>query len=720
MRLIKAEFTNFRMLRDVVIDFSGDPDKHLTVIRAENDSGKTTLLRALQWALYGTAGLPRKGVQFRLHPVGEWEEGQSFRIEATIKFERPLFQNNPNQPDHLEDSAPVYEQYELKRSVTEVVSGTSTDNYDRTDEQVQLLKKTSKGYQPLENPQFHLNDFWSPALREVFFTDGDRALTFIEDSSQRNKREKVQEAIRSLLGLDIVESGKEHISGVKTEIQNEIKQLSSSDDERRLSEKISSLSQEQIDIQEEKNELAEKSVVVEEEIQRLEKEKLEILQRGNKKDLENDIKRTKERITRLELELEQLNKQNADLLSSEFLGSEFLKKYVLRASSQLEILKGQGQIPTDARGFVRERIQMEKCICGESLKKGTTGHTAILKLLEEEHERSEYLSSLTDLYFQSQQLVQDCQLTESVWSNNYRGVANKRFQLEKEEDESNKRLKELDMRLKALGDADIDKIMSLLRSLLSSSDTIKNRTAEIAFRLKQINKELENLEKEQKRVLRQNLRYKKIQSVLDATNDLFDVFSLTHKQLLTEEMTKVSEQTNRYFLQIIAGDSEQNTIVKECEITEDFDIKVYSDRREELDPDRDLNGASRRALTMSFILALTQVSGVNAPNVIDTPLGMTSGEVRKNLLKTTFQESSQLILMLTRSEIDGCEDLLDQYAGQVVTMTNSAHYPMYLVNDPAAEYAQSIICDCNHLQVCPICELTNDSENESLENRISY
>ncbi len=49
-------------------------------------------------------------------------------------------------------------------------------------------------------------------------------------------------------------------------------------------------------------------------------------------------------------------------------------------------------------------------------------------------------------------------------------------------------------------DTDIDRIMSMLRSLLSSSDAIKNRTAEIAFILKQINKELENLEKEQKRV----------------------------------------------------------------------------------------------------------------------------------------------------------------------------------------------------------------------------
>ncbi len=51
-----------------------------------------------------------------------------------------------------------------------------------------------------------------------------------------------------------------------------------------------------------------------------------------------------------------------------------------------------------------------------------------------------------------------------------------------------------------------------------------------------------------------------------------------------------------------------------------------------LGTDLDLNGASRRALTLAFILAFTRVSGVKAPNVIDTPLGMTSGIVKRAML----------------------------------------------------------------------------------------
>ena len=50
MKLIRAEFENFRLLRDLKLSFSTDGKRNLTVIRAENETGKTTILNGLQWA----------------------------------------------------------------------------------------------------------------------------------------------------------------------------------------------------------------------------------------------------------------------------------------------------------------------------------------------------------------------------------------------------------------------------------------------------------------------------------------------------------------------------------------------------------------------------------------------------------------------------------------------------------------------------------------------
>ena len=74
MKLIRAKFQNFRLLRDLELEFANDANRKLTVIRAANESGKTTILHALQWALYGDASLPGKGEGFRLHPI-DWEPG---------------------------------------------------------------------------------------------------------------------------------------------------------------------------------------------------------------------------------------------------------------------------------------------------------------------------------------------------------------------------------------------------------------------------------------------------------------------------------------------------------------------------------------------------------------------------------------------------------------------------------------------------------------------
>jgi DNA sulfur modification protein DndD len=88
MKLLRAEFQNFRFLRDLELRFSSDPNRRLTVIRAANESGKTTILHALQWALYGDAALPGKGEGFRLHPI-DWDitTGRHVPVTATVEFE---------------------------------------------------------------------------------------------------------------------------------------------------------------------------------------------------------------------------------------------------------------------------------------------------------------------------------------------------------------------------------------------------------------------------------------------------------------------------------------------------------------------------------------------------------------------------------------------------------------------------------------------------------
>ena len=69
LRLRRIEIDNLVCFDNVVIEPSTDPERPLTVLRAENGSGKTTFLRALRWGMYGERGLPGNSTRFSLHPA---------------------------------------------------------------------------------------------------------------------------------------------------------------------------------------------------------------------------------------------------------------------------------------------------------------------------------------------------------------------------------------------------------------------------------------------------------------------------------------------------------------------------------------------------------------------------------------------------------------------------------------------------------------------------
>jgi len=218
--------------------------------------------------------------------------------------------------------------------------------------------------------------------------------------------------------------------------------------------------------------------------------------------------------------------------------------------------------------------------------------------------------------------------------------------------------------------------------------------------------ERENLKLEQTKLLQQDEKGEKFVSELEVANDLQNILTKSLETMKTKELEQVSQSMNAMFLEMIGADGSQRAIITRATITPEFRILTFGQYDHPLDPSQDLNGASRRALTIAFILALTQVSGVEAPNVIDTPLGMMSGYVKTSVLQIASRQSSQLILFLTHDEIKGCEDILDKFAGKIYTFTNPAHYPKILINDPDVDVNDSrvLLCECDHRHHCKICE----------------
>ena len=702
MRLLRAEFTNFRLLRDLILEFPTGTDKTLTIIRAENESGKTTILNGLQWALYGDDALPGKRGEYRMHPI-DWDTSDGTRVPVTVEvdFETKTVRRSPTHG--LIESTQFYR---IIRSTYDVIRG---DGWQRGPSSVSLFELTERGSVPIEPPEARIKEELPEELREIFFTDGDRALSFIEaDVSATTKQDRVRRAIRSLLGLEVIEGALGRVKRTASEVNKQVKETVPHHELARVAGELTELEDEQETIEQRISDSDQQFVSFDERYAAIENQIEDLLTKGNRDDLSREIGQTRRRIEQVDGELTDSKKRHSALFRSLALSRELMAPVVESSLAKLDELRDQGKIPNSTIPVLEERLSASTCICGEPIKGHDPGPTRrrqhIKDLIDMSRNADALQSTITDLYYASRPLQMDQGSPEQSWRSLYDRVAAHHDSLLSEREQLGRQAKALEARIAQIPDHNIQGLQRTRSNYRDQRDRFNAERTRHRADIGNVRQQHDALRKQYHHLLRQQDKGARFMADLEVAQDIQNVLSRAYERITTEELAKVSTRMNAIFLEMIGADPSQGAIIQGAKITEQFEITVYGPNGRILNPDRDLNGASRRALTLAFILALTKVSDVEAPNVIDTPLGMMSGFVKTSVLTTAIRESSQLILFLTRSEITDCEDILDAEAANVITLTNPAHYPVMLVNDPQVHEGTILQCECDHRQECTTCQ----------------
>ena len=694
MKLISAKFQNFRLLRDLTLDFSTSDNKKLTVIRASNESGKTTILTALQWALYGDDALPNKGRGHRLFPIDmDVPDGRAIPISVQVDFEEMISGKN---------------QYRLIRSVEETTEG------HRQNPKIELFELTETGADPIHPPQAWVKrEFLPPNLVEVFFTDGDRALSFIESE---NNSTQVKKAIQSLLGLDMIESALDHLKKTLAGLNRDSKNIGSDTEITAIVTELEEIDQKIEGLEDERDDTIQQLDAVNQSVVNIDRDIEAALVKGDQEELNRELQKSESALKRIRNQEEKLVSEHSQLFRKPSLFRDMLAPVLEKSFEKLDELRDQGKLPRTTIPVLEERLTGVTCICGESLDQhsgdGQRRRAHIEQLISESQKSDEFQKCLTDLYYGSLALKPIETDHYQHWIAEHKKNVIHRDELETRRDELERELRALEVQLEDIGDTDIQALRAAKQDYISQRDSLSHIRIEHERELECLQERHRSRTASHNNLISKQRRGKGILARLDATGDIDQILKNSYNRITNEELQKVSQLMNTLFLEMIGADAEQGSIIQKAEISDKFDILVYGPNERALNPDRDLNGASRRALTIAFILALTKVSEVAAPNVIDTPLGMMDGFVKRSVLKTTIQESSQLILFLTRSEIKDCEDIIADEAGRVITITNSAHYPNILVNDPHINEPQALRCSCQNLRECKICKRRTDVEIE--------
>lgn len=697
MKLKRASIRNFKLLRNIELQFSTQKELPLTVIRAENGSGKTSSLLALKWGLYGRKKLSDPSV--RLSPA-DWPDGDQCAISVTIEFIHTHVSQESG------SMLSVEEEYVLTREVNETPKG---DFPNRSPEEVYLYRKTTSGTERID--EIELSRMLPEPMVDIFFTNGDAAMTFISPQlPESTKQEKVRSAIREMLGLEKLEDVARRLKSVRGNVNREIGSATSSEELAFVTKELERMEGRREELASSLADLEAGISKTEQDLGETERRLHSALEAGNYKDLSLRKQQRCRDMAKVLQETEECKKQQQALLQSKTMAWGLIGESLQRGYNRLRELRQKGVIPRAAVPILQERLEMRECICGADLSPGTPAHSQVESMLAVQRTKDQHVELLSTLYFQAQNEVQESRTPEDGgWKLESRKLRQVRVSIEDRKRGLDNELKSIDGKLSDIDENLVQELIAHQSMLRKTQEKHRDDRFRTSSQLEGLGEKIGQLEKKLEALRRKDDKVRKLNLQMRALEDLTGIVHGTLGEMQNVYLGRVSKRMEAMFMNVIGADPEQGSIYQGAKITSEYDIVVESVDGRTLSPDSEVNGASQRALTFAFIWALTEVSGVVAPRIIDTPLGMMSGGVKERVLEMVSKPARldvdrQVVLFLTQSEIAQTEEILDSRVGASMTLTKTDDFPTDLVYDPRASRSEVRVCECSHRQCCSCCQ----------------
>ena len=196
----------------------------------------------------------------------------------------------------------------------------------------------------MPDPKAKIDRELPPELRDVFFTDGDRALNFIE-ADTRDKRARVEKAIRSLLGLDIIEASLRHVGRASRDANREAKKIGSGNELETVTSRLDRIAEDSEQLEKELLEAKEQFSVFSGKIVEVRKSIDDALVRGNKQQLQQDRQRVGNQLDQTKEQMTAAASDHAKLFRLLALPRDLLAPILSDSMGKLNELREEGKFP---------------------------------------------------------------------------------------------------------------------------------------------------------------------------------------------------------------------------------------------------------------------------------------------------------------------------------------------------------------------------------------
>jgi len=358
MKITRIRTSNFRQHKDTDIDLSSD-QADFVVIKGTMGAGKTNLLNAVTWCIYGEVDdIKNKGTQLLSDPVlVGMSEGDYEDVEVLVEID-------------LESKVTAF----IKRKLTFKKTGQLAHAFGEPELTVQVMRSIENGYEVEPNAQTWIERNLPSRFKPYFLFDGEKLAGFFKESDAP----RIKSAIQEVAQIDTLFRMQEKLEMVAISLNQKAAKLTGADGNKlsdELGSKNEALSKKELEIQ-----------ALQSEIQEAEDQESKFdSMLGDIAQFEANISRKREIDQAVLGKTKELSNHKANFHSRirAIAPLALLAPALHSLGEKIQIAHENNELPPPVSlDYLNKILSDGSCICGSSLNHGNHEEQTIRKLIE--------------------------------------------------------------------------------------------------------------------------------------------------------------------------------------------------------------------------------------------------------------------------------------------------------------------------------------------------
>lgn len=604
------------------LDFTDE--KNVTTFVADNNAGKSSLVNALSWCLYGEELHDSKERSEPLCNVDILDEAEKRENNPQTKMEVQVRFYNINDDGEKEN-------FNINRSLTFHKFGDAEWTPERED--CIIFEDNLGNVSVNEYAKMKINELIPKSMFKYFFFNGASMGNYFEYDGEDTFN--LKDSIDNISQLGLIKTVHDQLKGTLTKL-NADSNNNKHEDEDDLIYDLNKKKEKLMEEKENKDKYKNKQDEASRKIYEYE-DKLDKIKATEIKKLVNDRETYENNKKALDLKIKENTAKYENLVLELFpicAVFEPLCEYYKIMDNSIE----KNAIPNDVREQLLKIIQDEgKCICGLDLKEHPECINDVKnKLKGETKENSLYRK---EYKYVKNVLKKLRKIPE---------IENLKSNINDDTEHLNLINSKLDDISEKLLESDEEKVKGYEESLIKFKNLEKKyskKFEESSIRINNLKNEIEGLEKDIEEVGYKNTKLLNIKSKIDFCHNLIDVMEDLRSGVRIQIRSKVNEKTKNQFIGIKSYE------YSDVSIDDEYGVHIVENEGRIVTPE-DLSDGTENLLALSFIMALHSIKGIDFPLIIDAPFEKLDRTSRIDFVNGLheFTKDKQVIFLFTDSQ----------------------------------------------------------------------